>query len=168
MTTKLPIRRRNRLPAENYQGAKAYSLTLPTHHRNPWFRDAAVVEYCVRALMEATSQEPFQVYAYCFMPDHLHLLVGTSADANLLGFVKSFKQSTGWWFRNRYLAGSLKTSPTSLWQKSYYDHVVRCEEDLVQIAKYILGNPVRAGLVGAREEYPFSGSFVWGRDVFTV
>jgi REP element-mobilizing transposase RayT len=85
-----------------------------------------------------------------------------------IGFVKRFKQATGWWFRNRHLAGSLKASPTSLWQKSYHDHVVRSEEDLLQIAKYIVGNPARSGLVESTADYPFSGSVVWGRDVLTM
>jgi len=167
MITELPTRKRNRLPLDNYQGARAYSVTISTCQRAPWFANVAVAEYCANALREATGQSSFQVYAYCFMPDHLHLLVGTDAEANLVGFVKSFKQSTGWWFHNRYLAGSLKASPTSLWHKSYHDHVVRSEEDLLQIARYIVGNPVRAGLAESAEEYPFSGSLVWGRDVFS-
>lgn len=166
MTTKLPSRKRNRLPLENYQGARAYSLTMSTHRRTPWFGDRVVVEYCLGALKEATGGKPFQIYAYCFMPDHLHLLVGADDAANLIDFVKSFKQTTGWWFRNRYSAGSLKASPTSLWQKSYHDHVVRFEEDLLQIAKYIVGNPVRAGLVESSVDYPFAGSFAWGKTIF--
>ena len=141
-------------------------MTITTYRRTPWFRDVAVAKYCVGALKEAAGQESFRVYAYCFMPDHLHLLVGTGADADLIGFVKRFKQATGWWVRNRYLAGSLKASPTSLWQKSYHDHVVRSEEDLLQIAMYIVGNPVRAGLVGSSAHYPFSGSLVWGNAIF--
>jgi len=153
---------------DNYQGAKAYSVTITTYRRTPWSRDVTVAEYCVGALKEAADQGPFRVYAYCFMPDHLHLLMGADADANLVRFVKSFKQGTGWWFRNRNLAGSLKASPTLLWQKSYHDHVVRSEEDLLQIAKYIVGNPVRAGLVESAEDHPFSGSLVWGRDVFPM
>ena len=168
MTTGLPVRKRNRLPLGNYQGAKAYSVTIATYRRTPWFRDAAVAEHCAGTLKESAGQEAFRVYAYCFMPDHLHLLVGAGANANLMGFVKRFKQATGWWFLNRYLAGSLKASPTSLWHKSYHDHVVRSEEDLLQIAMYILGNPVRAGLVESCEDYAFSGSFVWGRDVLTM
>jgi len=129
MIAELPIRKRNRLPLDNYQGAKAYSVTMTTYRRTPWFGDAAVAEYCVSALKEAAGQESFRVYAYCFMPDHLHLLVGADADADLIRFVKGFKQNTGWWFRNRHLSGSLKASPTSLWHKSYHDHVVRAEED---------------------------------------
>ena len=168
MITDLPIRKRNRLPLDNYQGAKAYSVTITTYRRTPWFGDVAVAEYCAGALKEAADQESFRVYAYCFMPDHLHLLVGADADANLVRFVKNFKQSTGWWFHNRHLAGSLKASPTSLWHKSYHDHVVRSEEDLLQVAKYIVGNPVRAGLVESAQDHPFSGSLVWGQDVFPM
>jgi putative transposase len=149
---------------DNYRRAGSYSVTATTHRRIPWFRDAAVVEHCLGALKEAADQEHFGVYAYCFMPDHLHLLVGADSDADLVSFVKRFKQTTGWWFRNRYETGSLKASPTSLWHKSYHDHSVRSEEDLAQIATYIVGNPVRVGLVESAEEYPFSGSFGWDRD----
>ena len=168
MITRLPTRKRNRLPLDNYQGAKAYSVAITTYRRTPWFREVAVAEHCISALKEAAGQESFRVYAYCFMPDHLHLLLGADPDANLVGFVKRFKQTTGWWLRNRYLAGILKASPTSLWQKSYHDHVVRSEEGLHQIAKYIVGNPVRAGLVESAEDYPFCGSLVWGQDVFLM
>ncbi len=140
-------------------------MTISTCQRAPWFRDAEIAARCILALKEPADQECFRVYAYCFMPDHLHLLVATDADANLVDFVKRFKQATGWWFRNRHLAGSLKASPTSLWHKSYHDHVVRSEEDLLQVATYIFGNPVRAGLVESAAEYHLSGSFVWNRDV---
>lgn len=44
-----------------------------------------------------------------------------------------------------------------LWHLSYYDHVLRQEEDLHAVATYIWGNQVRRGLVGSAEEYPFSG-----------
>ena len=48
-----------------------------------------------------------------------------------------------------------------LWQDSYYDHVVRPEENLAGIACYIIQNPVRARLVASPLEYPFSGSTAW-------
>jgi hypothetical protein len=39
---------------------------------------------------------------------------------------------------------------------------LRSDEDVVVVARYIFGNPVRAGLVAEASQYPFSGSFVWG------
>ena len=48
-----------------------------------------------------------------------------------------------------------------LWQDSYYDHVVRPEENLSAIARYIIENPVRAGLARSPFDYPFVGSSTW-------
>jgi hypothetical protein len=47
-----------------------------------------------------------------------------------------------------------------LWQRSYYDHILREDEDVVGVARYVLENPVRAGLVTEVIQYPFHGSFV--------
>ncbi|MBN2380988.1 hypothetical protein JXM67_14415 [candidate division WOR-3 bacterium] len=44
-----------------------------------------------------------------------------------------------------------------MWQRGYYDHILRKEEDLEIVANYIWGNPVRKGLAETIEEYPFSG-----------
>ena len=162
MTTNFPVRKKNRLPLEVYKGRVACSLTLATYGRRPWFTEDAVVDYCLASLAEVARRASFSVYAYCFMPDHVHLLLGGEADdADLLDFVKRFKQGTGWWFRNVYRAGGLKASPTPLWQKSYYDHTLRKEEGLLAVAEYIVGNPVRAGLAHEVGQYPYAGSLVW-------
>ena len=44
-----------------------------------------------------------------------------------------------------------------LWQKGYYDHIVRREEDLRKITEYILANPVRKGLIDDYTAYEFNG-----------
>jgi hypothetical protein len=63
-----------------------------------------------------------------------------------------FKQKSGYWFRKNY--------NEDLWHISYYDHVLRKEESMGKVAFYILGNPVRKGLVSDFREYPFSRSFL--------
>ena len=50
-----------------------------------------------------------------------------------------------------------------LWQPSYFDHVLRDEEDTARAVRYVLENPVRKGLVTEFQAYPFSGS-----DVFSL
>jgi len=50
---------------------------------------------------------------------------------------------------------------TRLWQRYGFERVVRDSEQTFVVARYILENPVRAGLAGAIEEYPFVGSFVY-------
>jgi putative transposase len=86
------------------------------------------------------------------MPDHLHVLLqGDSPTSDLLCFVKTFKHKTTFHFR-------AKTGKT-LWQISFFDHILRTAEELSKTAEYILLNPVRAGLVQRPADYPYSRSF---------
>ena len=87
--------------------------------------------------------------AYCFMPDHVHLLLEAKEQANLIRFMKAFKQMSA------YRHSRAFSQP--LWQKGYYDHILRKEEDVRSVAQYIFENPLRAGLVDSLHEYPFLG-----------
>ena len=78
------------------------------------------------------------------MPDHLHLLIVGSDEAPLTRFVQHFKQATGYGY-------------PGLWQRSYYDRILRHEEDLQSVAMYVWSNPVAAGFVDDAVDYPFSG-----------
>jgi len=103
-------------------------------------------------LLQIAAQQSFTLRAYCLMPDHLHLLLqGDSPSSDLRGFVKTFKHKTTFHFR-------AKTGNT-LWQISFFDHILRTAEDLSKIAEYILSNPVRVGLVRRPEDYPYAKSF---------
>ena len=155
-------RKRNRLPLDDYRRAACYALTIGTAERKPLFAVEATVQLCLDALRRCGEGSGFSVLAYCFMPDHLHLLLEGEDGADLVKFVSRFKQQSGYLYRRS------RPDSGNLWQKSYHDHVVRSDEGLLQMAKYIVGNPVRAGLVESCEDYPFSGSFVWGRDVFCL
>ena len=86
------------------------------------------------------------------MPDHIHLLIeGNDVSSDMKKCIFSFKQKTGFEFKKKY--------KNKMWQASYYDHVLRNDEDIKNTAKYIYMNPVRKGLVKSFAEYPFSGSF---------
>ena len=85
------------------------------------------------------------------MPDHVHLLVeGTAETSHLPAFASLAKQFSGFrcgcYVRER------------LWQDGYYDHVLRNDEVSAIVARDILENPVRAGLVAGVRAYPFIGS----------
>ncbi len=116
-----------------------------------------MVENCIETLRAYSEKHGLAVLAYCFMPDHLHLLVEGDSESDLPQFIKDFKQRTGYAYR--------RSNSGLLWQKSYYDHILRAEEDMRQVARYIIANPVRAALVTAASDYPYSGSFVWGRTI---
>lgn len=96
------------------------------------------------------------------MPDHLHLLLeGRFANSDLKRFVSSYKQHTGYRYKLYVAQGfsPAQLGQLKLWQTSYYDHVLRKDEDILDIARYILNNPTRKKLVKHFLEYKFVGSF---------
>jgi putative transposase len=145
-------RKPNRLPLDTYTGPGAYSITTTVKGRRRLFERSDVVALCLDKLREASDRTGFDVLAYCFMPDHLHLLVQATRDADLVAFMRLFKQLSGYAYRRA------TGDPEVLWQTSYYDHILRREDDAVAVAKYIWANPVRAGLTEDAQDYPFSGS----------
>jgi putative transposase len=99
--------------------------------------------------MISAGQYGFTLYAYCFMPDHLHVLVAGDEWSDLRRFVQHFKQMSGYYCK--------RATGQMLWQPSYWDHILRFEEALADVAEYIWANPVRARLAKSWREYPFSG-----------
>ncbi len=158
MATRALFRRKpNRLPLSTYAEPLAVSLTLATNARREVFAAARWTSVCTRALTRVAERRRALVFAYCFMPDHVHLVVQITGDGSVVDFVKEFKQRTGYAFK--------RATGRSLWQRSYYDHVLRRDEDLVAACRYVFANPVRAGLVDREDEFAASGSLVWRRDV---
>jgi len=85
------------------------------------------------------------------MPDHVHLLLeGCNEDADLRSAMHTWKQRTGFEWKRR--------CGQRLWQSGYYDYVLRDEDSVPAIVKYIIANPVRAGIVADASRYPFTGS----------
>jgi REP element-mobilizing transposase RayT len=140
---------RPRLPDFDYTGRYAYHFELNTNHRRPVLA-AAVADAIISDLTRAADATWFELLAFTVMPDHVHILaLGARDEANALSFMQRFKQLTGYRFA--------KTYPKPFWQQSFFDHVVRLEEDLLPIARYILGNATAAGFLPAGEVWPYSG-----------
>jgi putative transposase len=144
-------RKRIRLPAASYIGLRRYFLTFCCHERRKCFLQEEFNQHFIGKLREYAATHQFSVPAYCLMPDHTHLLVeALSVNSNLAPFVKAFKQVTGFEFERR--------TGDRLWQRYYYDHVLRPKDDPNGVAWYIWLNPVRAGLCEESKQYPFLGS----------
>jgi putative transposase len=141
---------------EVYKRPAAYAITTSVRGRRPVFKRPEIVGLCLEKLRETSARTGFEVLAYCYMPDHLHLLLQTTEDADLVAFMRIFKQLSGYAYRRSTGDRQL------LWQTSYYDHILRRDEDALGVARYIWANPVRAGLVESVGEYPFSGSLTMG------
>ena len=133
-----------------YRGVHRYSLTICAHARLRVFSDRKIVDAVLAEIRHAAADGGFRILAYCFMPDHLHLLVqGESDDADLRQFVKAWKQKSAF--------HHAKTTGRRLWQVGFFDHVLRSDESTYRHVLYVLGNPERAGLSRTIGEYPFAG-----------
>ncbi len=145
-----------RLDHEAYEQGTPFSVTIATARRQQLFTNAELVQSCLQSLGVAAKRYRATVFAYCFMPDHLHLLLSLPEGSNLITFIRHFKQLTSYGFRKK--AGG---QGGFLWQRRFYDHALRRGEDLEVLTAYILGNPVRAGLVEEPNQYPHAGSLSW-------
>jgi REP element-mobilizing transposase RayT len=88
------------------------------------------------------------------MPDHTHVLIeGLRDSADLRRYCKLAKQRSG--------GIHARSGRGPLWQEGYYDRVLRDCEDIREVARYILANPIRAGLALTPNDYPYLGSDRW-------
>src|SRR5262245_9947351 len=84
----------------DYTGPNRYFLTICTHQRARHFVDGSHVALVSEQFQRASREQAFAVIAYCFMPDHVHLLAeGERDDADLKRFIKDAKQYSGFHFR---------------------------------------------------------------------
>ncbi len=83
------------------------------------------------------------------MPNHMHWIFQLLDKKPLSRVIKSFKEYTG-----REIKKHLSLSET-VWQRGFYDHAIRKDESLIEIIKYSLYNPVRAGIVESPDDYPY-------------
>jgi len=141
-----------RLAGFSYRGPYRYFITIRTSGgRRVFTGDWPYAETTV-ILSRAAADSGFDVLSYCFMPDHLHLLVEGNEEADLIKFVREFKHRTAYNYK--------KATGTGLWQRSFYDRILRGGEGTEAVARYIWNNPVRKGIAASAVEYPFIGSFV--------
>jgi len=143
--------RPHRLRSEPYVGIRRYFLTICTHNRARHFRRPEVVVRTWSQFLRTAIDESFAILAYCFMPDHVHVVVeGMTDAAHLARFVSAAKQRSAFLFA-RDVGGRL-------WQEGYFERIIRCDEDLPTLIGYVIANPVRAGLVENPADYPHWGS----------
>jgi len=153
--------RKHRLPPTLYRGEIAVSFTACIKGRIPILNDREVFDTLHQILIDTLNQWNCGAHIFLFMPDHCHLLIQGKTDrSDLFGFMKDFKQRSGYWLSKR----SLKAAAAGKWQKDFYDHILRKDEDINEQVRYILENPVRKGLLDNWKDYPFKGSTEYNFD----
>jgi REP element-mobilizing transposase RayT len=132
-------RRRLRLDGFDYSTAGAYFVTVCTHHRAPLFAAIAYArcaEHCWHAI---PGHYDVDLDAFAVMPDHVHgivLIGGGGAARPLHAVVGSFKSAV-----TREINELRNTQGAQVWQRGYFDRIVRDETELEALREYVISNP---------------------------
>ena len=124
-----------------------YHLVISTKNRQPVFQDFDQARCFIRILKADEDLNFTKTLAFVVMPDHVHWLVKLEKGdiSQAIQRVKSmFTQYSG----------------LNIWNVGFYDHAIRTDEALIEVARYIVANPLRAGLCDSIKEYPHWDS-VW-------
>ena len=151
-----------------FQPGASYFFTLVTHERSPIFRDAAAVELYRRAVHKVQAARPFSLEAEVILPDHVHLLVTLpEEDADFPTRVRLIKTAfTRSIHRHRQSHDDRSDSRIAkgeqgVWQRRYWEHMIRDERDFQAHLDYIHINLVKHGLVAAASDWPHSTFLAW-------
>lgn len=130
-----------------------YFVTCCTYRRRPYLANDHVHEAFVKFGQRAQNDFGVAVGRYVILPDHLHLFVALPDNIKLSDWIGTLK---------RVIARSVEATGSSdpIWQRGFFDHVLRSSEGYAEKWSYVFENPVRAGLVKSTDDWPFSGEIV--------
>ncbi|CAN7485917.1 REP-associated tyrosine transposase [Pseudomonas sp. GL-B-26] len=129
------------------ESGRIYLLTVVVDQRQPFFADWQLGRLVVRELRQAQEEGWGDFLTWVVMPDHMHCLVQLHERtlAELMCRIKS---------RSSLAVNQALGRRGRLWQKGYHDRAARREEDVKALARYVVANPIRAGLVTRVHDYP--------------
>ena len=160
----LPDRKHHRLSALVYAKTEyEFFFTICARQHGAPFREVALADEVINSLLWTKNRYGWLLYCYCLMPDHLHFMCRlTKQDLEpvshgargaqplgVLDHIARFKSYTTQLSWSHGIEGAL-------WQRSSYDRVLDMEQPFVEIAEYVLNNPVRRELAKTWEEWKYS------------
>lgn len=126
-----------------------YLLTTVTYQRRPYFLDTGLARLAARSLSLANHWHPSRCLCWVLMPDHWHGLIELGEGETLATTMQRIKGTIA------RAAGLHDPHVRPLWAKGFHDHALRVDESIGQAARYIVANPLRAGLVSDVMDYPY-------------
>ena len=145
----------------NFIAGGCFFFTVVTANRRPILATQESVEVLRNAFRAVRARHPFALDAIVVLPDHLHCIwtlpSGDSDFATRWRLIKT-------WF-TKHCADALRAAPNrarankheqALWQRRYWEHTLRDEEDFARHADYIHFNPVKHGYASSVAEWPYS------------
>lgn len=136
--------RNGRFSEEN----RLYHITTTTRNREPVFEQLDHARLLIREMRSLHEAHHVRSLCWVIMPDHLHWLFALGSSRPLYAVIRELK------CRSARRINALRDERQPVWQRAYHDHALRKEEDIKQVARYIVANPLRNGLVQNIGDYP--------------
>lgn len=127
---------------------RPYLVTTVTLNRHPIFIDFDIARLLIGELRISGEQLKIETLAWVVMPDHLHWLFVL----NQLTVSEVVRRVKG---KSAHSINTYLSCSGPVWQKGFHDRAIRKDEDIRLVARYIIANPLRAGLVENIGDYPF-------------
>ncbi len=134
-----------------------YLITTVCDGRRKFFLDGATAHAVAKTMAEPRLWRDSTLLCWVLMPDHVHLLVRLGATEPLSKLMQRAKAVTA-----RAANHANPPAHRRIWMPGFHDRALRRDEDARSVARYVVGNPLRAGLADALGEYPFWDA-VWLR-----
>lgn len=125
-----------------------FTITMVVRHRRTVFADPRLASCVIDEIRRSTTDGTTESLAWVAMPDHVHWLFALTRGrlSDVVGAMKS---------RSARAINALTGTQGRFWQDGFYDHRLRSNEDLQAQARYLVANPLRAGLAFRLRGYPF-------------
>jgi REP element-mobilizing transposase RayT len=120
-----------------------YFITIATLSRASLFTRYETASLAAKGFYDQNLAPHAETLAYVVMPNHIHWLMQLKEHGDLHEAVRIYKAKVS------LLLGK------KAWQPGYHDHALRSEENLLSVARYLVANPLRAGLCAKIGDYPY-------------
>jgi len=146
----------------NFRPGGCYFFTQVTYDRRPWLCNQGARRALRSAIEKVRLKLPFAIAAWVLLPEHLHCIwqlpEGDSDYSARWRLIKTFvtKQRDESWEILGKGDSRKKRQEQTLWQRRFWEHTIRDDEDYRRHCDYIHYNPVKHGLCLAPREWPYS------------
>lgn len=146
-----------------------YFFTLVTYQRRPIFSKQEAIELLRDAFQYIMARWPFTIVASVVLPDHMHFIWTLPPESS--DYSTRWKMIKSYFTKNWRPKGVVSESisrqrkgEADIWQRRFWEHLIRDEGDLKRHIEYIHYNPVKHGLVDSPAKWEYSSFMKYVRD----
>lgn len=151
---RLPKRLRRLKTIHTMRDRPLFFVTFCTESRQTILANKLIQDAFVSFCKQSPEKININVGKYVIMPDHIHVFVSAEGSQTLSKWVGGLKRHLAWVLKDYRASGPQNKK---LWQKGFFDHLMRSRESYSEKWAYVEQNPVRAGLVQQATKWPFMG-----------